>query len=549
MRSLIFFSSTLVGFILLSVWKVRPEAMELLWSGASSIILGIVSLFFVGRKRGEQFMNFRKPKVRDFLGVFAVLVALFLVLIGSAVYVPEKIGGFSFSSGGDELLGDSYEDNDSVESREGTSEGAEIDIPKKGLIDSPKLAELWIQPIDQATAEAMRDKRFYVYQKSGYIFDGVSAWTKGQEDYGKVLKSEDGWTRLAPSRKVENKYTYIVTQKSDFNNIYGISSMEKVKLPWILEELGAYKFKVESEDERWMYEVVSDPVTFKDLIEEEITFGDTDPTYSYNNFDNALRGWARTVAALVRVSGASAPLDQLLVVNEIMDEQFKYSLSVDNMDDLPPMENFLLHEKRGYCVHYATATALVLRELGVPCRVTAGYSAGSYFPQKNTWVFYNHNAHAWVEIFTEKWGWVVYDTTPEEPLIGGDTIEGKDLGSLGQIRFFLLIIFGIMVVLTILGARNSIKLNKRSSRKREEDERSTYQEKEYIAAYRAMCQAKSIPMLSGDTLMDHVKWLDSEGKKPDFADELVQYHYNTTYRMQESHKATEKRFIKQIKGW
>lgn len=72
---------------------------------------------------------------------------------------------------------------------------------------------------------------------------------------------------------------------------------------------------------------------------------------------------------------------------------------------------FLTQSHRGYCTHYATAATLILREMGLPARFTAGYSvdlAGKEGPVEVP----DRNAHAWVEVYVNGFGWQPMDVTP-----------------------------------------------------------------------------------------------------------------------------------------
>ncbi len=70
---------------------------------------------------------------------------------------------------------------------------------------------------------------------------------------------------------------------------------------------------------------------------------------------------------------------------------------------------FLTKSHRGYCIHYATAAAVLYRALGVPARVTEGFAveakAGSF-----TEVCAG-DAHAWVEIYRDGVGWIPVEVT------------------------------------------------------------------------------------------------------------------------------------------
>ena len=78
----------------------------------------------------------------------------------------------------------------------------------------------------------------------------------------------------------------------------------------------------------------------------------------------------------------------------------------------PPLVDFVTNTKRGYCQHFAGAMALMLRYLGIPARVAAGFTSGSYDADKHEWTVTDHEAHDWVEVYFPGWGWIPFDPTP-----------------------------------------------------------------------------------------------------------------------------------------
>lgn len=72
---------------------------------------------------------------------------------------------------------------------------------------------------------------------------------------------------------------------------------------------------------------------------------------------------------------------------------------------------FLTQSDTGYCVHFATAAALLLRWCGVPARYVTGYlvsaAEGEWTPVTED------NAHAWVEYYNGA-QWIVLDPTPAD---------------------------------------------------------------------------------------------------------------------------------------
>ena len=84
--------------------------------------------------------------------------------------------------------------------------------------------------------------------------------------------------------------------------------------------------------------------------------------------------------------------------------------------DAPAMEegeDFVLHfleEKRGFCVHFATAGAMLLRMQGIPARYVSGYVAA--LDRQGWGAVRDSDAHAWVEIYLDGYGWYPVEMTP-----------------------------------------------------------------------------------------------------------------------------------------
>jgi transglutaminase-like putative cysteine protease len=78
----------------------------------------------------------------------------------------------------------------------------------------------------------------------------------------------------------------------------------------------------------------------------------------------------------------------------------------------PTLPMFVTRTKRGYCQHFAGAMALMLRYLGIPARVAAGFTSGSYDADSHEWTVTDHEAHDWVEVYFPGWGWIPFDPTP-----------------------------------------------------------------------------------------------------------------------------------------
>ncbi|MFM5439615.1 transglutaminaseTgpA domain-containing protein [Aeromonas enteropelogenes] len=92
----------------------------------------------------------------------------------------------------------------------------------------------------------------------------------------------------------------------------------------------------------------------------------------------------------------------------------------------PPLGNhgvdeFLFDTRRGFCGHYAMATAFVLRSAGVPARLVTGYLGGEWNPSGNYLAVHQFDAHAWVEYLDETGRWRRIDPTA---VVAPERIEG-----------------------------------------------------------------------------------------------------------------------------
>jgi transglutaminase-like putative cysteine protease len=77
-----------------------------------------------------------------------------------------------------------------------------------------------------------------------------------------------------------------------------------------------------------------------------------------------------------------------------------------------PLMGFLYQERRGYCQQFSGAMALMLRMAGIPARVAAGFSPGSFNKDTQEYRVRDLDAHSWVEVWFQGIGWVPFDPTP-----------------------------------------------------------------------------------------------------------------------------------------
>ena len=75
------------------------------------------------------------------------------------------------------------------------------------------------------------------------------------------------------------------------------------------------------------------------------------------------------------------------------------------------VDEFLFETRAGFCEHYASAFAFLMRAAGVPARIITGYQGGELNAFDNIITVRQSDAHAWTEVFLGKRGWVRIDPT------------------------------------------------------------------------------------------------------------------------------------------
>jgi transglutaminase-like putative cysteine protease len=111
--------------------------------------------------------------------------------------------------------------------------------------------------------------------------------------------------------------------------------------------------------------------------------------------------------------GAPTPYQRVRRIHDYLsdrDNGFIYSLSTAPGTSGDDLVDFL-RLKRGYCEQYAGAMAVLVRAAGVPARVALGYTPGTV-QRDGSRMITSDDAHAWVEVYLESFGWVPFDPTP-----------------------------------------------------------------------------------------------------------------------------------------
>jgi len=107
-----------------------------------------------------------------------------------------------------------------------------------------------------------------------------------------------------------------------------------------------------------------------------------------------------------------SPQKKVYRVISYLQNSCKYSLNPKRDEAFSPLEDFLLHSREGYCEHFATAAALLLRGAGIPTRLVCGFVQGEWNPLGKYFMVRQRDAHVWIEAYLPGSGWSSFDPTP-----------------------------------------------------------------------------------------------------------------------------------------
>ncbi len=119
---------------------------------------------------------------------------------------------------------------------------------------------------------------------------------------------------------------------------------------------------------------------------------------------------ARLLASRWKIESSSSEDIVEKAVLFFKENNFKYNLKPSDVRS-DSIDNFLFRTKNGFCEHYASSFAFLMRAAGVPSRVIGGYMGGTDNPFGNYIIVRQSDAHAWAEVWLAGKGWMRVDPT------------------------------------------------------------------------------------------------------------------------------------------
>ena len=109
-------------------------------------------------------------------------------------------------------------------------------------------------------------------------------------------------------------------------------------------------------------------------------------------------------------SAANSPEQIIDKALRFYNDEFYYTLKPPSLGTNPVAE-FLFETKRGFCGHFSTSFATLMRAANIPARLVGGYQGGLYNNIGNFYEVRQADAHVWVEVWLENSGWTRIDPT------------------------------------------------------------------------------------------------------------------------------------------
>ncbi|WP_051774997.1 transglutaminase family protein [Paenibacillus tyrfis] len=131
-------------------------------------------------------------------------------------------------------------------------------------------------------------------------------------------------------------------------------------------------------------------------------------------------------------AGLHTPYAKAEAIERYLREHYPYSLegtrAAGENEDF--VDRFLFEQKTGYCDHFSTAMAVLLRSAGVPTRWVKGFAPGEVVSrtaadgdERYMVQVRQKHAHSWVEAYFPSVGWVPFEPTPGYALTGGASAD------------------------------------------------------------------------------------------------------------------------------
>jgi len=116
--------------------------------------------------------------------------------------------------------------------------------------------------------------------------------------------------------------------------------------------------------------------------------------------------------------GSTNMYDAVVMVQRYLEKNYRYTTTNLPVTDVDPVSLFLFSKKEGHCEYFATSMVVLLRHLGIPCRLVNGFLEGEFNEIGNFYIVRQSDAHTWIEVYFGNGLWVTFDPSAREVASG-----------------------------------------------------------------------------------------------------------------------------------
>lgn len=276
--------------------------------------------------------------------------------------------------------------------------------------------EIWLD--DSVVMTVKTQGRNTIYLR-GTIKDKYfnNSWIKSKRS---LSEYKPGYSMSFPYGDNINTYerTMRVTHKKLLTStIFAPYSIYKVhhstKKVYVDEDSEVYTSKMTIKEEPYIVDSIMPYIDIAGLRQAKAQKLEADNFRKYVALSGDISLRVRTLALEI-IKAYDNNYDKAKAVEKYLRQNYKYTLKPPKLTSQDEFtDHFLFEGKEGYCTYFATSMSVLLRAAGVPCRYVEGFLAE--YKGTETREIRGTNAHAWVEVYFDDYGWVTFEPTPQYP--------------------------------------------------------------------------------------------------------------------------------------
>lgn len=311
-------------------------------------------------------------------------------------------------------------------------------IEKKGFYDAiiarkyPITGKTGFDEDDSLLGGAIQDDetiQFRVSQKKPHYFriDSKDRYTgKGWESSSNIPVASSSYSEKIFSQtsqfvnRSEEKLSFILFYSANYvPTTYGNYSLNGSKTSQLFTQNRlTNRVDLETNQEMNQIDLTLQELSFSDEELKKVSLIQPEKSVDYLQLPKNYSKKVTELAEKITVD-KKAPIDKVRAIESYLKNNstliYSKSEATYPKERQDYVEHFLFESKKGYCDNFSTSMVVMLRSVGIPSRWVKGFSTGEVVEsdgERDVYLIRNKNAHSWVEVYFEGYGWIPFEPTP-----------------------------------------------------------------------------------------------------------------------------------------